>query len=179
MSSADNGDMSTIITSKDRQRSAAAGFQGSPWRIVGWFGFFLTLIGIGQLILYLYPSMGFGSPEWEYGASAQLIGALPLPTIGLAALFAAASATGRRTGLLVLALLLLLLALGVFAVLGLFWTVVPMAIRATPQAMREPVYQTIGRTTLSGLGFGLMYLWAAWLAARQVKRSSERSVSNA
>jgi hypothetical protein len=80
--------------------------------------------------------------------------------------------------LTVLALLLVLLAIAVLAILGLFWTVVPMAIRGTPPALREPVYQTIGRSTLSGLGFGLMYLWAAWLAVRQVKRSSERS-SNA
>ncbi len=170
--------MSTIITNKDRPRRAPAVFHGSPWRVVGWFGFILTLIGIGQLVLYLYPSMAFGSPEWEYGASAQLLGALPLPTIGLAALFVAASASGNRTGLIVLALLLVLLAIAVFAIFGLFWTVVPMAIRGTPPALREPVYQTIGRSTLSGLGFGVIYLWAAWLAVRQVKRSSERS-SNA
>ncbi|HEY0674234.1 MAG TPA: hypothetical protein VGD27_18315 [Longimicrobiales bacterium] len=168
--------MSTIITKKEaqRQRSRAI-FHGSPWRVLGWFGFMMTLIGIGQLILYLYPAMAFGSPEWEYGASAQLLGALPFPTIGLAALFAAAAGSGSRRGLLSLFVLLLLMTLSVFAVFALFWSVVPMALRATPAAMREPVYQTIGRATLSGVGFGIMYLWAAGLAVRQLKRTSERS----
>jgi hypothetical protein len=166
--------MSTIVTSKERQRQPPAVFQKSPWRVLGIFGFVFTLIGIGQLILYVYPSMGFGSPEWEYGASAQLIGALPVATIGLAALFAAAAGSGSKRGMILLGVLLLLMALGVFAALGLFLTVVPMALKATPANMRDPVYQTIGRTLLSGVGFGLMYLWAAWVAVRQMKRSTER-----
>jgi hypothetical protein len=167
--------MSTIITNKDRPRQPAGIFLKSPWRALGFFGLVVTLVGLGQLILFVYPSMAFNSPEWEYGASAQLIGALPLPTIGLVALFVAAVAAGSKRGLMVLGLLLLLLGLAVLAALGLFWSVVPMAIRGTPVAMRDPVIQTIGRTTLSGLGFGILYLWAAWLAVRGVKRSSERS----
>jgi hypothetical protein len=169
--------MTTIIRNKERPREATP-FRTSPWRAVGWFGFVMTVVGIGHLILYFYPSMGFGSPEWEYGASAQLLGALPVPTIGLASLFVAASISRSRRGLIALGLVLLLLGLGVLAVLALFWTVVPMAITGTPAAMREPVYQTIARTTLSGVGFGLLYLWAAWLAVRGGKRSSER-LSNA
>lgn len=166
--------MSTILTSKDRQRPPPATFNKSPWRVLGWFGFVITAIGVGQLILYVYPSMGFGSPEWEYGASAQLIGALPLPTIGLAALFAAGAGAGSKRGMVVLGVILVLMAFAVFAVLGLFLTVVPMALKATPGNMRDPVYQTIGRTLLSGVGFGILYLWAAWLAVRQMKRSTER-----
>lgn len=169
--------MSTILTRKERQRTAPAVFPGSPWRAASWFGLMVTLIGFGQLVLYFYPSMAFGSPEWEYGASAQLIGALPLYTIGLTALFIAAAGSGSRKGLIALTLILIASALGVFTVLGLFSTVVPMALKATPAAMRDPVYQTIGRTVLSGVGFGMLYLWAAWLAVRQVKRSSERSIN--
>jgi hypothetical protein len=166
--------MSTIITSKDRPAAGPAVFRGSPWRALGVFGVFLTLIGLGQLALYIYPAMGFGSPEWEFGASAQLLGALPLPTVGLAALFAAGAGSGSRRGMLLLAVLLVLLAIAVFGILGLFTTVIPMAMQATPANMREPIYQTIGRSVLSGVGFGLLYLWAAWLAVRQMKRFTER-----
>jgi hypothetical protein len=163
--------MSGIITGKDRQeRTRTLVSMEAPWRVIGWFGFILTLIGVGQLVLYIYPSMGFGSPEWEYGASAQLLGALPLPTIGLVALFVAASGSGSKKGLTALAFALGLLAIAVFATLVLFWSVVPIALRATPAAMRDPVIQTIARTTLSGFGFGLLYLWAAWLAVRGLKR---------
>jgi hypothetical protein len=166
--------MSTIITTKNRQQAALAVFQKSPWRTLGWFGAVVTLIGLGQLLLYVFPAMAFGSPEWEYGASAQLIGALPLPTVGLAALFAAGAGSGSKRGMLLLSLVLVVTALAIFAVLVLFLTVVPMAIKATPANMREPIYQTIGRTLLSGIGFGFLYLWAAWLAATQMKRPTER-----
>ena len=166
--------MSTIITTKNRQQMPLAVFQKSPWRTLGWFGAAVTLIGLGQLLLYVFPAMAFGSPEWEYGASAQLIGALPLPTVGLAALFAAGAGSGSKRGMLLLSLVLVVTALAIFAVLALFLTVVPMAIKATPANMREPIYQTIGRTLLSGIGFGLLYLWAAWLAATQMKRPTER-----
>lgn len=166
--------MSTIITTKNRPSAGPAVYRGSPWRALGWFGAIVTLIGLGQLALYIYPAMAFGSPEWEFGASAQLLGALPLPTVGLAALFAAGAGSGSRRGMLALAVLLFLLAIGVFGVLALFTTVIPMALQATPGNMREPIYQTMGRSVLSGVGFGILYLWAAWLAARQMKRPTER-----
>jgi hypothetical protein len=170
--------LSTIVTNREKSRRKSAVFQGSPWRTLGGFGLVLTLIGVGQLILYLYPAMAFGTPEWEFGASAQLLGALPLPTIGLAALFAAAAGSANRGGLIALAVVLSLLAIAVFAMLTLFWLVVPVALQAIPAHMREPIYQTMGRTTLSGVGFGILYLWAAGRAVRQVKRSNER-LSNA
>jgi hypothetical protein len=166
--------LSTIITSKDRLPKGPAVYRGSPWKALGWFGAVLTLIGLGQLALYFYPAMGFGSPEWEFGASAQLLGALPLPTIGLAALFAAGAGSGSRRGMMALAFVFVLMAIAVFGVLVLFTTVVPMAIQATPGNMREPIYQAMGRSILSGVGFGLLYLWAAWLAVRQMKRPTER-----
>ena len=166
--------MSTIITSRDRPSKAPAVYRGSPWRALGWFGAIMTLIGLGQLVLYFYPAMGFGSPEWEFGASAQLLGALPLPTVGLAALFAAGAGSGSRRGMFAIAVLLFLMAIGVFGVLAMFGTVVPMALQATQANLREPIYQAIGRSVLSGFGFGFLYLWAAWLAVRQMKRPTER-----
>src|SRR5688572_2447486 len=137
--------MSTIITTKDRPTKGPAVYRGSPWKALGWFGAIVTLIGLGQLALYFYPAMAFGSPEWEFGASAQLLGALPLPTIGLAALFAAGAGSGSRRGMTALAVFLVLMAVAVFGVLVLFTTVVPMALQATPGNLREPIYQAMGR----------------------------------
>jgi hypothetical protein len=145
-----------------------------PWLTLAVFGSIVSAIGLGQLVLYIFPAMGFGSPEWEYGASAQLIGALPLATFGLLALFISAVGGASRAGLIALTVLLVLLGLGVLAVLGLFWSVVPMALKATPVALREPITSTIARTTLSGLGFSTLYFWAAGLAIRVLSRLSER-----
>lgn len=150
----------------------------AAWRALGWFGFFMAVIGLGQLALYFFPAPGFGSPEWEYGASAQMIGALPLPTVGLAALLAAAFATGSRRGLIGLGIVLVLLSLVVFAALALFWSVVPMALRATPEPASGAIKQTIARTTLSGFGFSFLYLWAAFATITTVRRFT-RSAGNA
>jgi hypothetical protein len=168
---------STVLTGSGR-RSGPPRLHTSPdtaWRSLGWFGFFMAGIGIGQLILYFFPSTGFGSPEWEYGSSAQMIGALPLPTLGVAAMLAAAFARGSRRSLIALCVLLLVLAVGVFSALALFWSVAPMAVRNTPDPAADAIRQTIARTTLSGLGFGVLYLWSAGLAARQVRRSTRSS----
>jgi hypothetical protein len=169
---------STILTGTESKRSTRVSSPAAGWRTLGWFGFFMAGIGLGQLALYFFPATGFGSPEWEYGASAQMIGALPLPTVGLAALFAAAFASGSRRGLVALGIVLLLIAVAVFGALALFWSVAPMAMRATPEPAVDAIRQTIARTTLSGFGFGILYLGAAWLAVREVRRSS-RSLANA
>jgi hypothetical protein len=170
--------MSSTILKGSARGSATVASPDAGWRSLGWFGVFMAVIGLGQLGLYFFPATGFGSPEWEYGASAQMIGALPLPTVGLAAMVAAAFATGSRRGLMGLGVLLVLLAVAVFAALALFWSVAPMAVRATPEQAEGAIKQTIARTTLSGFGFGFLYLWAAFVAIRQVRRSS-RSAGNA
>lgn len=164
--------MSTLI--KPRGSKAPVALPGPPWGVIAVFGFILTVVGIGQLALYIFPSMGFGSPEWEYGASAQLLGALPLATIGLSALYVAAWGSASRTGLIGVAALLVVMGFAVFSVLALFWSVVPMALKATPVQLRDPVHQTIARSTLSAVGFGVLYLWAAGLAVRKLKRSPQR-----
>lgn len=146
------------------------------WRSLGGFGLILAIIGLGQLALYFFPTLAFGSPEWEYGASAQVLGALPLPTIGLAAVLASALALGSRWQMVVLAIVLLIGAILIFAVLGLFWTVAPMALKATPDAIAGPIQQTIARTTLSGVGFGALYILMAVRAIRQLRRSPRRSI---
>ena len=142
----------------------------AAWRVMMWFGAFIAMIGLGQLALYFFPAPGFGSPEWEYGASAQMLGALPLPTVGLAILIASALATASRRALIGLGIVLVLMGLAVLAVLTLFWTVAPMAVRTTPAAASGVIKQTIARTTLSGFGFGILYLWAAYAAFRQARR---------
>ena len=63
----------------ERRIDAVRPLQPSPdraWQAVAWFGAGLALIGFAEAAVYLYP-WGFGSREWEFGASAQLLGSLP------------------------------------------------------------------------------------------------------
>lgn len=154
------------------ERSARPGHRGSAgaaWRSLGWFGIALAAIGLGQAAIYFVPP-AFGSPEWEFGTLAQVLGSLPLPTMGLAAMLAAAVALGARRSLVALAVLLAVLGLAVLIGLAVFWSVVPMAVRGAPEMAAGAIRQTVARSTLSGLGFGLLYLFAAVVAVRQRKR---------
>lgn len=143
------------------------------WKALGWFGAVLTVIGLAQAAVYLYP-WGWGSREWEFAASAQILGALPLPTMGLAGMLAAAVARGNRGGLLGLSLAFGVLAVVVLVLLVMFWLVVPIALGNTAAAGQPVIRQTIARATISGVGFGLLYFGAAVFGIVRVRRTLER-----
>jgi len=143
------------------------------WKGLAWFGGVLALIGFANAAVYLYP-WGFGSREWEFGATAQLLGSLPLPTVGLAMVLAAAVALGTRARLLGIGATLLVLAVGTLVLVGLFWLVVPLALKA-PAAAQPLIRQTILRATISGFGFGALYLAGAVFSFRRVTRTNQRS----
>jgi len=164
--------MATQILTVDRKtapRPAQHASSPRAWRTVAWFGAAIAVIGLAEAAVYLYP-WGFGSREWEFGVSAQLLGSLPLPTIGLAAMLAAAHALGSRRGLLGMAIRLGMLGLVALALLVLFWLVVPLAMQ-TPAAGQAVIRQTIMRATIAGVGFGLLYVGAAITSLMRVTRS--------
>lgn len=158
-----------VLGDERTSRPRAKGSASAAWRSLGWFGMALAAIGLGQMAIYFVPP-AFGSPEWEFGTLAQVLGSLPLPTMGLAAMVAAAVALGARRSLVALAVLLAMLGVAALIGLALFWSVVPMAVRGAPDVAAGAVRQTVARSTLSGLGFGLLYLFAAVVAVRQLKR---------
>lgn len=139
------------------------------WRAVAWFGAMIALIGFAEAVVYLYP-WGFGSREWEFGMSAQLLGALPLPTMGMAAVLASAFAQGNRRGMIALGVVLGALGLVIWALLVLFWLVVPLALSA-PAAGQPVIRQTIMRATIAGGGFGVLYVGAAVVSIMRATRS--------
>jgi hypothetical protein len=60
-----------------------------------WIGGLLALAGWVDVLLLWIP-LHLGRPEWEFGTVSSTFDALPLATIGLAILIAAAVAKGRR-----------------------------------------------------------------------------------
>lgn len=152
--------------SADRPDSASA---SSAWRTLGYFGAALAVIGAGQMAIYLYPA-SFASPEWKFGAMAQVLGSLPLTTMGLAAVLAAAVAGRSRPALLTSAAVLTVLLILTAAALFVFWSVVPLALQSAPGPTGGVMRQTVARTTLSGVGFGLIYLFGAVVALLRARR---------
>lgn len=154
------------------RRRIAAPSNAAAWRSIGWFGFAIAFIGLGQLALNFFPNVGFGSPQWEFGMMAQTLAGLPLATMGLAAMAGAAFALGSRRGLIAMSALLVLLGVLALAALGVFWSVVPLAVGSVPSGAAGPIWQTAAKTTLLGAGFAIVYFLIAAAALRHLKRSS-------
>jgi hypothetical protein len=138
------------------------------------FGLVLAVIGFGQVLLTFYPTSGFGSPEWEFGAMAQALGGLPLATIGIGAMLATALALDSPVGLTTLAVLLALAGIAVLAMLALFWSVVPLALQGAPTLVLDSIKQTVAKTSLLGAGFTMLYGAMAVYATRRAVLSRRR-----
>jgi hypothetical protein len=143
--------------------------QPRAWKIIGWFGLLLAVIGGVDAALHWYPP-AFSSPEWEFGTVATSVGALPLPTIGLAALLGSFLARGVRWGIITMAVVLLVLGLTVLAAYGLFLLDVPLALNAATGPAATALKKAIVRTTVMGPGFGLAYILAGIVALRHLSR---------
>ena len=142
--------------------------QGAPmtaWRLFGWFGLLLVVIGGSDVLSQWYPP-AFHSPEWEFGTAAVTIASLPLLTIGAVVLLASFLARGKRNAVTAVGVLFVLLFVAVAAVLALFALDVPIALHAPPGPPLTMVKKAMARTAIMGGSYELAYFVAAILAFR-------------
>ena len=144
---------------------------GLAWAAVGWFGLLLFLAGLGDPLIAFIPT-AFGTPEWEFGTVASVFASLPLVTIGLAGLLASGVARGRRRLVLTLGIVLTLLGLAILALLVIFFTDVPMALRAVQGDVLLGVKKAVAKTALLGVLFGLTYLYAGFKSIGLARRKA-------
>jgi hypothetical protein len=165
-----------ILVQEDgsRRASPVAPSVSGAWRMIGWFGLLLAVVGMCDASLHWYP-LAFDSPEWEFGTVAMSVGALPLPTIGLAAMLGSFLARGVRWGIITMAVVLLALGLAVLAAYGLFLLDVPLALKASTGAAALTMKKAILRTTVMGPGFAIAYVVAAIAALRRLSRGVEHA----
>jgi hypothetical protein len=139
----------------------------AAWRYVGWLGLLLVIVGATDIAANLYP-FAFGIPEWEFSVVAMSFAAMPLLTVGLAAVLGSFLARGIRWGTVLIALILISLGLLVIGGLTLFLLTAPLAwnsAAATPAGMT--IKKAILKTTVLGVCFGAGYLIAAVASLRQ------------
>ena len=159
-----------LIREDERQAGPVRPASGTAWRVIGWFGFVLAAIGLADALVNWYP-VALGSPEWEFGTISATFGALPLVTMGLAALLGSVLARGSRAGVIAVSLFVLLAGLAVLALYLLFLSDVPMALRATAGKLGGlPIRRGIARTSILGVGFGVGYLAAALVSLMSLRR---------
>jgi hypothetical protein len=154
------------------QRSQKAGITPSPqqaWRYLGLFSWVMIAAGLGDTVLAFIPP-NFGTPEWEFGTIASTFSALPLITMGLAALLASAVALGRRTQALIVAWTIIVLAVAILALFLVFLSDVPIALSQVQGEVRLGIKKAIVKTAWLGSIFALAYLVAGIGALRYLGR---------
>lgn len=141
----------------------------TAWKLLGWLGLLFVVIGVVDVALNWYP-LAFKSAEWEFGTVAATIASLPLLTIGLMALLAAALARGSRAGVTTMAVMFVISLLFVIAAYLLFLSDVPIALKAAQGPVATTIKKAIVRTSVMAVGFGIGYLSAAVVSFRYLLR---------
>lgn len=139
------------------------------WRVLGLFGLLLAVIGLVDILLYLYPP-AFDSPEWEFGTMTAMLSGLPLPSIGFGALTAWVLVQGGRRTRVAVSLALFAMAALVAAAYLLFLLNVPLALSASNGPQGPAITRAIVRTTVMGAGFGVAYLVGGIVMVRTLTR---------
>jgi hypothetical protein len=139
------------------------------WRLVGWLGMMLAVVGFADVALQWYP-LAFQSPEWEFGTVSVSFASLPLLSIGSMALLASFLARGSKHGVIAMAFFLSLLTIGVVLGFLIFLTDVPLALRAATGPSLLVLKKSIARTVIMGVSFGTGYLIAAVTSFRYLMR---------
>ena len=156
-----------IQADKKARDPITIGAPQTAWRLFGWFGLLLAVIGSIDVVSQWYPA-SFRSPEWEFGTAAVTIASLPLLTIGVTALLASFLARAKREGVVAMGVVYLALFLIVGAALILFALDVPLALRSPPGPPLTAIKKAIVRTALMGASYEIAYLVAAILSFRYV-----------
>jgi hypothetical protein len=142
-------------------RAAAPARLGGAWGLLVPTGLTFTLVGAADLALVWYP-LGFGSAEWEFGSVTSMLNGLPVLVMGLAFLGMAAVAAGRRWAGRGIATVLVLLAVTVVLMGGLYATTVPIALKAAPNPLVAlGLKKAIAKTTIQAAVYPVLLLWMA------------------
>ncbi len=138
------------------------------WRWIGWIGFVLLVVGVGDFALVWYP-MHLGTPEWEFGTIAASFSGLALIAIGFAGLLGAGLALGSRRLLVAVAVVLGMWSVFLAAAYLLFLTDVPMALGSVEGPAALGVKKAIVKTSLLGVTFTVASAVGAYAAIRHLR----------
>lgn len=146
---------------RDRETQSRTHGSTAPWawRPLGWFGLLFVVIGLADMALVWYP-LRPGNPTWEFGAIDLAFSTLPVLTIGIAAVLAAALGRGRRRAAMFWAVMCTGLGLACVAGYLVFLSDVPLALRNAPAEVLTGVKKAVFRNTVFGVAFASAYLGA-------------------
>jgi hypothetical protein len=163
----------TVLFQKRRRAKQPIGSAAAPdkgWMVVAVAGAALALVGWTDALLLWFPA-NFSDPEWEFATTSTFFDALPLGTIGLVAVAAAALNRSSRPVLLTLAVLFPLLFLFFVGAAGLFALATAAAWGDVEPALRPVLERIVVKTSILSATYLALYAWVGWTVARSGRRS--------
>jgi hypothetical protein len=155
--------------SEGRKRSWRPPAPDFGWKLLGWVGGVLLIIGLIDLGLALYPPM-FGNPNWEFGTVSAQLNSLPVPMLGLALLLGAAVARGWVLGMRVWAILGIVLAVLILAAAVLWALNLPLAFRSVQEpAARLGLKKSVAKSVAQAILYPVAFLWIGWQGLRHAR----------
>ena len=141
----------------------------SAWKILSVLGLALAAVGAVDLVMLIYPAR-LDSLDWEFATISGLFDGLPLTTLGLGLMLAAAVARGARFARLALLITMLVMALLITVALLLFVLDIPAVMRAAQPQLKPTMQKAVLKTGLMGTLYLLLYstlgIWA-WRLKRR------------
>lgn len=148
-----------------RPAAPAGGGSSLAFRVAAVVGAVVALVGWTDLAFAWFP-LEWGNLEWEFGSSSRTFDGLPLSTMGVAAMAAAAVGSGSRRGTLIVLLFGALSLLLVIAAAALYWINVPPAWAAAPEPILASLKMAALRTSIFMVVYLVFYSWLTWFLWR-------------
>ena len=132
-------------------------------------GIFIIIAGWVDILVGWFP-LGFGSPEWEFGAVSATVDGLPFSTLGMVATLLGASASGSRAGLWVAFVWAAWVLVVLVAAAVLYALTVPVALGALgPAGLQAPLGRAVIKTSTLLAVYMCFYGWMELQAFRELR----------
>lgn len=139
------------------------------WSVAAALGAGLAVIGWTDVLLVWFPFRPT-SPEWEFGAISATFAGMPLGTVGLGILTAAAAALGWRRSLRALAVLLWILTATIIALAVIYALDVLVAWRGAPPQVAPVLKISVIKSTVFAVVYMALFPLLGVLAWRSSRR---------
>ena len=158
-----------LVKTEGPSRADMAPAPEAGWYLLGGLGLVFAIVAGADLALAWYPA-AFGSREWEFGTVSAVLDGLPLFAMGLALSFGAAVARGKIGLLKFWSIVLIVAAVVILGLLGLYARTIPVALASTTDALvKVGLQKAIAKALLQGVGYTAAFLWTGILGWKHAK----------
>jgi hypothetical protein len=161
------------VSSTSTSRSAGRFVQPIAWDLLGLLGFALFVVGGSDFLLTWVPER-FGNPEWEFGTITAALNVMPASLLGLTLLLVTALMKESALGAKMLAVVLILWAVALFAMAVVYGLTIPLAAKGfgVPQ-VGLGLKKAIVRSLVQLVVYPTVMLWMGVRGLRQARSITE------